>query len=75
MVVDNAGRKSKLPMKDWMEIGVSAPTEERKEVGKLHYLQKRLDVNDRPAKVGVDPHQLLIDWKVEDNYKVVKSKN
>ncbi|WP_303310868.1 M1 family aminopeptidase [Hymenobacter sp. BT730] len=83
LVVDSAGTETKLPMKEWVEIGVFAPAEAGKEVGKQLYLQKHLiksgkqtivlTLPDRPAKVGVDPRQLLIDWKVEDNYKVVKS--
>lgn len=85
LVVDSAGTETKLPMHDWVEIGVFALAEEGKEVGKQLYLQKHLiksgkqtillTVHNRPAKVGLDPHHLLIDWKAEDNYKVVKLKN
>ena len=84
LVVDSAGTETKLPMQEWVEIGLFAPAEEGK-AGKQLYLQKhliksgqqtiQLIVPNRPAKVGVDPRNLLIDWKVEDNYKVVKSKN
>ena len=70
-------------MKDWVEIGVFAPVEKGKESGKLLYLQKHLiisgqqtillKVEGKPFKVGIDPHHLLIDWDVKDNYKVIKS--
>ena len=85
LVVDSAGAETRLPMNDWVEIGVFAPAGEGKEVGKQLYFQKHLiksgkqtillTVHDRPAKVGFDPRQLLIDWNLNDNYKEVKSKN
>ena len=82
LVVDSAGTETKLPVKDWVEIGVFAPAEAGKEVGRQLYLQKhliksgrqtiKLTVHDRPDKVGFDPRHLLIDWKAEDNYNLVK---
>ncbi|MCC3152465.1 M1 family aminopeptidase [Hymenobacter sp. BT770] len=82
LVVDSAGTETKRPMKEWVEIGVFAPGEAGKELGKALHLQKHLiksgqqtillTVPGRPSKVGVDPRNLLIDWKVEDNFKVVK---
>ncbi|MCB2408906.1 M1 family aminopeptidase [Hymenobacter lucidus] len=82
LAVDSAGTETKLPMKEWVEIGVFAPAEAGKVTGKQLYLHKHLiksgkqtivlTLPDRPAKVGLDPRQLLIDWKVEDNFKVVK---
>ena len=84
-VVDSAGTETKLAMKDWVEIGVFAPAEQGKEVGKPLYRQKHLlksgqqtillTLPDRPATVGVDPRQLLIDWQLQDNYQVVQLKN
>jgi aminopeptidase N len=83
-VVDSAGIETKLPMQDWVEIGVFAPAEEG-EVGKQLYRQKHLiksgqqtillTVPDRPAQVGFDPRHLLIDGQAEDNYKVVTLKD
>ncbi|GGF06113.1 M1 family aminopeptidase [Hymenobacter cavernae] len=85
LVVDSVGTETKLPMKEWVEIGVFAPGEMGKEVGKPLYRQKHLirsgqqtivlTVPDQPATVGVDPRQLLIDWKAEDNYQVVNRRN
>lgn len=85
LVVDSAGTETKLPMKDWVEIGVYAPAEEGKELGKRLYLQKhfinsgrqtiQITLQDKPAKVGFDPRNLLVDWNVIDNYKEVKSNN
>jgi ABC-2 type transport system permease protein len=85
LVVDSAGTETKLPMKDWVEIGVFAPAAEGKQVGQALYRQKHLirsgqqtiglTLPDRPAKVGIDPQHLLTDWKVSDNYQVVQSKD
>jgi len=85
LVVDSAGTEMKRPMKDWVEIGVFAPAEEGKELGKPLYLQKHLiksgkqtivlTLHDKPATVAIDPRHLLIDWKLIDNNKVVKSEN
>jgi hypothetical protein len=62
LVVDSAGTETILPMNDWVEIGVFAPAEEERKIGRQLYLQKhlirsgrqtiRLTVHDRPAKVG-----------------------
>jgi aminopeptidase N len=82
LVVDSAGTETKLPMNDWVEIGVFAPAEEGKEVGKPLYRQKHLIksgrqtilliIRDRPATVSFDPRNLLIDWNLQDNVNVVK---
>jgi len=85
LVVDSIGKETKIPMKDWVEIGVFAPAGTGKEVSKQLYLQKHLIksgkqtitviLQDKPAMIGFDPNHLLIDWKVEDNYKEVKLQN
>ena len=84
-VVDSVGTETRLPIKDWIEIGVFAPAREGKEIGRQLYLQKHLiesgkqtitvTMQGRPATVGFDPNHLLIDWNLKDNYKVVKLKN
>ncbi|QIL75304.1 ABC transporter permease/M1 family aminopeptidase [Hymenobacter sp. HDW8] len=84
LVVDSAGTETKLPMKDWVEIGVFAPAESGKGIGKQLYLQKHLIksgkqtivlmIPDKPAKVSFDPSHLLIDWELVDNDKVVEPK-
>ncbi|MCR5889981.1 ABC transporter permease [Hymenobacter sp. J193] len=80
LVVDSAGTETKLPMKEWVEIGAFAPAAVGKEKGKLLYRQKHLlksgrqtivlTVTDRPAEVSVDPRQLLTDWRAEHNRPV-----
>lgn len=83
--VDSIGTETKLLMKDWVEIGVFAPAEKGKKVGKQLYLQKHLikstkqvitvTVPQKPASAGIDPNLLLIDWEKDDNIKEVKSGN
>ncbi|WP_048826593.1 M1 family metallopeptidase [Hymenobacter sp. DG25B] len=85
LVVDSAGTENRLPMKEWVEIGVYAPAELGKEIGKPLYLRKHLiksgqqtlvlTVPGRPATVGFDPQNLLMEWKTEDNYQAVKLKD
>ncbi|OON65621.1 ABC transporter permease/M1 family aminopeptidase [Hymenobacter sp. CRA2] len=85
LVVDSAGTESKRPMQEWVEVGVFAPAEAGQEVGKQLYLQKHLIKSGqqtilltlpiRPAKVGFDPRNLLIDWEQNNNYKLVKVEN
>ncbi|UOQ69415.1 M1 family metallopeptidase [Hymenobacter volaticus] len=82
LVVDSAGTETKLPMKEWVEIGVFAAAEEGKERGKLLYLQKHLiesgqqsltvTVPDKPAQAAFDPNYLLVDWNLIDNSKEVQ---
>ncbi|MFC7667641.1 hypothetical protein ACFQT0_09775 [Hymenobacter humi] len=85
LAVDSAGTETKLPMKDWVEIGIYASADKGKEVGKQLYRQKHLiksgqqtivlTVPGRPANVNIDPRHLLIDWKLQDNDQVVKTKD
>ncbi|MCE6991122.1 M1 family aminopeptidase [Dyadobacter sp. CY323] len=79
-VVDSAGVETNLPLNDWVEIGVFAAGEEGKEPGKPLYLQKhylhsttqtiQVMVPQKPARAGIDPNHLLIDWKMDDNVKI-----
>ena len=81
-IVDSTGVETKLPMNDWVEIGIFAPAEEGQEVGKLLYQQKHrlnsarqritVTVPGKPARAGIDPNNLLIDWEIKDNLKDVK---
>ncbi|GAB3823165.1 ABC transporter permease/M1 family aminopeptidase [Hymenobacter jeollabukensis] len=85
VAVDSAGTETKLPLRDWVEIGVFAPAEAGHEVGQPLYLQKHLlksgpqtivlTLPDRPATVGVDPRNLLIDWNQTDNAKALNFNN
>ncbi|RAK69303.1 ABC transporter permease/M1 family aminopeptidase [Hymenobacter edaphi] len=81
-VVDSIGTETQRPMQEWVEIGVFAPAEAGKQVGKPLYLQKHriksgrqtivLSVPHRPATAGFDPRHLLIDWNLTDNNKAVR---
>ncbi|WP_400190745.1 ABC transporter permease/M1 family aminopeptidase [Hymenobacter sp. B81] len=85
LVVDSAGTETKRPLRDWVEIGVFAPAAAGQETGKPLYRQKHqlrsgrqtivLTLPEKPAKVGIDPRNLLIDWNPIDNYQAVKAMN
>jgi ABC-2 type transport system permease protein len=82
LVVDSAGTETKLPMKEWVGVGVFAPVVAGKEQGKQLYLQKHLIVSgkqtivltvpSRPAKSGFDPRNLLTSLNLTDNEKAVE---
>lgn len=79
LAVDSAGVETKMPLNDWIEIGVFASPQEGKEPGKplykrMHYLNTAqqtitVTVPEKPALAGIDPNHLLIDWKMDDNLK------
>jgi hypothetical protein len=84
VVVDSAGTETKLPVNDWVEIGVFGPAGEGKKEGRQLYLQKHLihsgrqtillTVYDKPGIVSFDPHHLLIELNIKDNNKEVEFK-
>jgi ABC-type transport system involved in multi-copper enzyme maturation permease subunit len=84
VTVDSIGRETNIPMNDWVEIGVFAPTENVKQSRKPLYLQKHrirsgkqkitVTVLRKPAQAGIDPNHLLIDLEMDDNTKNVKTK-
>ncbi|MFD2244632.1 ABC transporter permease/M1 family aminopeptidase [Pontibacter ruber] len=81
--IDSIGVETKLPMKDWIEVGVFAPAKDGEKLGKPLYLKKHLisatkqkitlTVPHKPASAGIDPNYLLIDWELGDN--VVEAEN
>jgi ABC-type transport system involved in multi-copper enzyme maturation permease subunit len=81
-IVDSVGVETKVPMNDWIEIGVFGEAKEGEEFGKPLYLQKHfvnsgkqritVTVPHKPAHVGIDPNHLLIDWELSDNIDDVK---
>ncbi len=85
LVVDSAGVETPVPMDDWVEIGVFAPAEEGNGLGEPIYVQKHrirsaeqtitVTVPRKPARAGIDPYHLLIDWEMGDNIDEVKVKN
>jgi aminopeptidase N len=82
VVVDSAGVETLVPMDDWVEVGVFAPTEKGKGLGEPLYVRKHrihsgeqtitVTVQGKPAHAGIDPNHLLIDLKIDDNDKKVK---
>lgn len=73
--VDSLGIEVPVGLKDWIEVGVYAPTTNGEE--ELIYLKKHqilsreqfleLVVDKKPSRAGIDPLHKLIDKKVEDN--------
>ncbi len=84
VVVDEAGIETEVPMDDWVEIGVFSPAGEGEESGELLYARKHrirtgvqtitVTVPRKPARAGIDPYHLLIDWETDDNVRTVKGK-
>jgi hypothetical protein len=82
VVVDPMGVETEVPMDDWVEIGVFAPTGQGKEEAKPLYVQKHrirsaqqtitVTVRQKPTRAGIDPNHLLIDLNTEDNIEMVK---
>lgn len=80
-VVDSTGAETKLPMNDWIEIGLFGPPRDGKE-GEQLYLQKHhiksgtktiiLTVPQKPLQAGIDPNHLLVDWEMDNNTKEIK---
>ncbi|MER2999257.1 ABC transporter permease/M1 family aminopeptidase [Pontibacter populi] len=74
VVIDKAGVETEVPMNDWIEIGVFAPSGV---TDKPLYLQKhrirsgkqtiKVTVPIKPNRAGIDPNHLLIDLDLDDN--------
>lgn len=79
---DSLGRETKIPIKDWIEIGVFGEPEEGKETGEVIYRQRHLFsknnsqitliLNKKPWKAGIDPMNILVDLVGDDNVKMVE---
>jgi hypothetical protein len=73
---DTMGNETRLPMNDWVDIGV-LDSDEKKLIHKQRVkitqpeMTFTLTVDTIPAKAAIDPRQLLIDRVFEDNVKVV----
>jgi hypothetical protein len=82
VVVDTAGVETELPMDDWVQVGVFAPVEKGTASGQPLYLQMhrmgsgmqtiKVTVPRKPARAGIDPNYLLIDWERDDNVEEIK---
>jgi hypothetical protein len=76
VVVDSAGVETEVPIDDWVQIGVFAPTEDGQQFGEPLYMQMHrirsteqtitVTVPSKPIGAGVDPYHLL-DWEERDN--------
>jgi len=76
---DGKGKKTFVPINDWIQIGAFAKPESGKKHGKLLYRDKihvdqpkssvDFEVDEKPELSGVDPFYLLIDEILEDNLK------
>ncbi|MCF0069669.1 ABC transporter permease [Dyadobacter sp. CY261] len=85
LAVDSAGVEIVLPINDWIKVGVFAAANEGKQSRERLYLQQHyvnstnqtitVTVPQKPARAGIDPSHLLIDWKTDNNMKDVKSGN
>lgn len=83
LAVDSVGHETVLPIDTWVEIGVFSAAEEGKERGKTLYMRKHylnsarqtitVTVPQKPARAGVDPDHLLIDWEMDDNIAPAKA--
>jgi ABC-2 type transport system permease protein len=83
VVADSSGAEQELPMNEWVEVGVFAPTKEQgANFGETLYLQKHLvrsgrqtvtvTVTRKPSDAGIDPYHLLPDPERFDNVEKVK---
>jgi ABC-2 type transport system permease protein len=73
--VDSAGQENKIPINDWIDVGVYATDASGKE--KLIYLKKHnitkkknlfvISIGEKPSRAGIDPLHKLIDRHSDDN--------
>lgn len=79
---DSLGNERKIPINDWIDIGVLSQDDKGKD--KILYLQKhKIDkekqqfeiyVDEKPVKAGIDPINKLVDRNPDDNTKRVTAK-
>jgi aminopeptidase N len=85
VVVDSVGVETRVPMDDWVEVGVFAPAKTGEESQRPLYLRKHrlrsgkqtitVMVPHKPTHAGIDPNHLMIDLEMEDNDQKVKIEN
>lgn len=80
IVVDEKGVETEIPMNDLIEVGVFAGAENSSLGAPLHLQMHRIrsgeqlitvTVPKEPARAGIDPRNLLIDIKPDDNLKEI----
>ncbi len=76
---DTMGNETRLPMNDWVDLGV-LDSDEKKLIFKQRVkitqpeMTFKFTLDTIPAKAAIDPRNLLIDRVFEDNVKVVTTK-
>lgn len=79
---DALGKETKMPINDFVDIGVFAESKDDQNVGKV-LLYKRIKINqnentfsfrtkEKPYEAGIDPYNYLIDRVPDDNLKKVE---
>jgi hypothetical protein len=80
IVVDEQGVETEVPMDDLVEVGVFAAAENSspdvtlyQQMHRIRSGEQRITVRvpQEPARAGIDPRNLLIDVKPEDNLKEI----
>lgn len=81
MYADSLGRETKVPVNDWIEIGVLSEPADGKKIGRALSLQRvfmngasktfTIRTKEEPYQVGIDPYYYLVDRIPEDNLKKV----
>ena len=81
VVVDSAGRETEVPMDDLVDLGVYASPNVRTPTDPLYLRRQRIrsgrhtftvTVPRKPARVGLDPHLLLLDLDANDNWEAIR---
>ncbi|HEV2146238.1 MAG TPA: ABC transporter permease [Longimicrobiaceae bacterium] len=82
VTVDPAGVETEVPMNEWVQVGVFAPTQQGAEFGETLYLRKHrirsgeqtitVTVPRKPSDAGIDPYHLLIELERFDNVEEVE---
>lgn len=78
---DSLGKEAKVPVNDFIDVGVFAKADKGKGLGKPLVMQRvRINkkdnsftfrVKEKPYQVGIDPYNYLVDRISDDNLKVV----
>jgi len=82
VTVDPAGGETEVPMDEWIQVGVFAPTRPGADFGETLYLERHrirsgeqtivVTVPHRPSDAGIDPYLVLIDLERYDNVEKVE---
>jgi ABC-2 type transport system permease protein len=74
VVVDEARVDTEVPMDDWVEVGVLGDGEPSVQKHRIRSGKQTITVTvpRKPARAGIDPDHLLIDWEMDDNVEQVE---